>query len=147
VGNPTLFCYIIFLFAAILTPKIPPKAEETTIIIPFKSVKRVGAVNEAIKEIAVKIKNKIPPKIAPISIPVFFKLLAAKKPEKNAPMLNESVEQMLAKSIDKMSNDIKSAHKISSNEITEVPSIAPKIIALIVLSSKNFLFSKIKTSP
>ena len=136
-----------FLFEATFTPKIPPKADETTIIIPFSRVNKVGAESEAINDITVKITNKIAPKIAPIAIPFFLRLLAAKNPAKNAPMLKERVEQMLAESMGKTPKDIKSAHKIRSKEITEVPSIAPKIIALIVLSSKNFLFSKIKTSP
>lgn len=145
--KPLFFCYIIFLFAAIFTPKIPPKAEEITIIIPLSNVKRVGAESEAIKEMQVKIKNKMAPKIIPITMPFFFKFLAANSPAKKAPILKEIVEQTLAKSMAKTPKDIKSAHKISSSEITEVPSIAPKISALIVLSSKNFLFSKIKTSP
>ena len=144
--TPTLF-HIIFLLAAKFTPKIPPKAEETTIIIPLNSVKREGAASVAIKEIRVKIKNRTAPKIAPSAIPFFFKLLAANSPAKKAPMLSESVEQMLAKSIAKTPKDIKRAQKISNNDMQEVPIIAPKIIALIVLSSKNFLFSKIKTSP
>ena len=145
--KPLFFCYIIFLFAAIFTPKIPPNAEEITIIIPLSSVKRVGAESEAIKEMQVKIKNKTAPKIIPITMPFFFKFLAAKSPAKKAPILKEMVEQTLAKSMAKTPKDIKRAQKISNNDMQEVPIIAPKIIALIVLSSKNFLFSKIKTSP
>ncbi len=136
-----------FLFAVILTPIIPPSPADITVITHLSSVKRVGAEKDAISEIIVKIKNKIPPISIPVKRPFFLIFFAVISPAKNAPMLKERVEQRLLTSIGKTPKDISKAHKINKIEIMAVPIISPKIMALTVLSSKNLLFSKIKTSP
>ena len=136
-----------FFLEAKFTPKMPPSADEIIVIQPLSRVERLGAERVATNDIIVKTKNKSAPKISPIIKPFFFKLLAAVRPAKKAPMLRERVEQMLAVFIGNKPKDINKADKISKSEITAVPRITPKIIALIVLLSKNFLFSKIKTSP
>ena len=119
-----------FLLEVKFTPKIPPKADEIMVMAPLSKVESEGAESVAIKEITVKSKNKIIPKIRPITMPFFFKFLAATSPAKKAPILKERVEQTPAAVTGKTPNDISKAQKISKSEITAVPRITPKIIAL-----------------